>query len=58
MIRVVFAFVLLAIAFHFAIQIFRSFTGKEKWEFIKTFGYAMGLSVVVIAFMIGIVILF
>lgn len=58
MLRLVFAFVFLAIAFHTGIQIFRAMTGKEKWEFLKTFSYAMGLSVVVIAFMVGIVILF
>lgn len=58
MIRVLFAFVFLSIAFHVGIQLFRSMSGKEKWEFIKTFCYAMGISVFVIAFMIGIVILF
>lgn len=58
MIRVLFAFVFLSIAFHAGIQLFRAMSGKEKWEFLKTFGYAMGISVVVIAFMIGIVILF
>ena len=58
MIRVLFAFVFLSIAFHAGIQVFRSMSGKEKWEFLKTFGYAMSISVIVIAFMIGIVILF
>ena len=58
MMRMVFAFVFLMIAFHTGIQLFRSMSGKEKWEFLKTFAYAMGLSVVVVAFLTGIVILF
>lgn len=58
MIRLVLAFALLSIAFHVGIQLFRAMSGKEKWEFIKTLGYAMGISIFVIAFMIGIVILF
>lgn len=58
MMRMVFAFVFLMIAFHTGIQVFRSMNGKEKWEFLKTFAYAMGLTVVVIAFLSGIVILF
>jgi hypothetical protein len=58
MMRIVFAFVFLSIAFHAGIQIFRSMSGKEKWQFLKTFSYAMAISMCVIAFMIGMVILF
>ena len=58
MIRVFFAFVFIYIAIHTAIQVIRSMSGKEKWEFIKTFAYAMGLSIAAVAFMTAIVILF
>lgn len=58
MIRMLFAFVFFAIAFHTGISIFRSLTGKEKWEFAKTFAYAMGISLFTVAFLVGIVILF
>ncbi len=58
MIKMLFAFVFFYIAFHAAIQVFRSMSGKEKWEFAKTAAYALGLSVVVVMFLVGIVILF
>jgi hypothetical protein len=53
-----FAFVFFYVAFHVAIQMFRSLTGKEKWEFAKTVAYSLGLSLVVVMFLVGIVILF
>ena len=58
MIRMIFAFVFFYITFHVAIQMFRSLTGKEKWEFAKTVAYSLGLSLVVFMFLVGIVILF
>lgn len=58
MMKMIFAFVFLMIAFHTGIQVARSMSGKERWQFVKTFSYAMGLSVVVVAFLSGIVILF
>lgn len=58
MIRALFAFVFLLIAFHTGIQVIRQMNGKEKWEFAKTFGYAMGLSVAVVAFLFAVVVMF
>jgi len=58
MIKMLLAFVSLLVIFYTGIEIFRKMTGKERWNVVKTFSYAIGLSIVVIGFMIGIVILF
>ncbi len=58
MIKMLLAFVSLLVIFYTGIEIFRKMTGKERWNVVKTFSYAIVLSVVVIGFMIGIVILF
>jgi hypothetical protein len=40
------------------IEIFRSMTGKEKWEAAKTFSYSLAISISVIVFLVLLVILF
>jgi hypothetical protein len=58
MIKILITFVLVFAAFYFGIEIFNKMTKSEKWEFAKTFSYSMGLSLVVIAFLVSVVVLF
>lgn len=58
MIRVYLAFVLLALLFGFGIKMFRSLTGKEKLALTKVVGYSILCSVLSIAVLFCIVILF
>lgn len=58
MIKMLLAFISLFVIFYTGIEIFRKMTGKERLSVAKTLSYAIGLSVIVIGFMIGIVILF
>jgi hypothetical protein len=58
MIRVLLTFVILAVLFGFAIKTVRQMTGKDKWALTKTAGYAILCSLLAVAAMIFIVILF
>ncbi len=58
MIRILLVFVFLAIVFGFTIKTVRQMTGKEKWALTKTAGYAIICSLLAVATMIFIVILF
>jgi hypothetical protein len=58
MIKILITFVLVFAVFYFGIEIFNKMTKSEKWEFAKTFSYSMGLSLVVIAFLVSVVVLF
>ncbi len=58
MIRILLVFVFLAIVFGFTIKTVRQMTGKEKWALTKTVGYAIICSLLAVATMIFIVILF
>ena len=58
MIKILITFVLVFAAFYFGIEIFNKMTKSEKWEFAKTFSYSMGLSLIVIAFLVSVVVLF
>jgi hypothetical protein len=58
MVKVIFAFVFLTLAFALGIEVFRKLSGMEKWEVIKVVGYGFLCSVITICFLTGIVILF
>ena len=58
MIRVLFMFVLLFGAFWIGISVFRTLTGKEKWELTKIVVYATICAVLTLLVLVGIVILF
>ncbi len=58
MIKVVLAFIFLAVVFGFSIQTVRSMTGKERWALTKTVIYATVCSLLALATMSLIVILF
>lgn len=58
MIKMLLAFVFLAIVFGFGIQTVRTMTGKEKWALTKTVAYATICSLLAVAAMVLIVILF
>lgn len=58
MIKMIMTFIFLFIIFYTGIEIFRKLTGKEKWEIAKTFSYSVAISLFVIVFLVGIVILF
>jgi hypothetical protein len=58
MIKIVLAFIFVFAAFYLGIETFNKMTKSEKWDFAKTFSYSMVLSLVVIAFLVSIVVLF
>jgi divalent metal cation (Fe/Co/Zn/Cd) transporter len=58
MIKILLAFFLVFAAFYFGIEAFNRMTKAEKWEFAKTFSYSMVLSLVVVAFLVSVVVLF
>lgn len=58
MIKFISTFVFLFIIFYTGIEIFRKMSGKERWEFAKTFSYSIALALLVIVCMVAIVILF
>lgn len=58
MIKVIFAFVVLYIITHAGIEVFRSMSGKEKWDFAKTVSYSVALSLFVIVMLTLIVFVF
>ncbi len=58
MIRILLVFVFLAIVFRFAIKTVRQMTGKEKWALTKTASYAILCSLLAVATMTLIVVIF
>lgn len=58
MIKSLLTFVMLFGIFYMGIEIFRMMTGKEKWEFVKTFTYSLAIAVVTAVFLVVIVVLF
>jgi hypothetical protein len=58
MIRVFLAFLILTALFWFGIAAFRKTTGKEKWRLTKIAAYSILCSVLALAVLISIVILF
>jgi hypothetical protein len=51
-------FLFLFVAFYMGIEVFRMMTGKERWQFTKTLSYSLAISLAVVLFLVGIVILF
>lgn len=43
---------------HFAIEAWRHFTGKERWKFVKTLSYSLGIGALAVCLLTAIVILF
>ena len=58
MIKILLAFVILTAVIAFAVKTVREMTGKEKWALTKTLGYAIICSLLALAVMISIVVLF
>ena len=58
MIRTIALFFILAAAFHFIIGGWRAATEKEKWSFIKTLTYSVGLAILSVVAMTLLVIFF
>ena len=58
MIRVVFAFVVLFVLFFMAIKFAQSMTGKQALELTKIAGYSIICTVLTLAVLISIVVLF
>jgi len=58
MFKMLIAFISLFIIFYTGIEIFRKFTGKEKWEIAKTISYSLAISLAVVVFLVLIVVLF
>lgn len=58
MIKSLLTFVMLFGIFYMGIEIFRMMTGKEKWEFVKTFTYSLAIALVTAVFLVVIVVLF
>ena len=58
MIRIVLVFVVFAALIHFSIVSWRALSGKEKWSLTKSLFYSIVVSLLAIAAMIGLVILF
>jgi hypothetical protein len=58
MIKMLVSFISLFIIFYVGIDLFRKFTKKEKWDFVKMAAYSAGISVLVVVVLVGIVILF
>lgn len=58
MIRLWFAFIVLAVLIHFGITVWRNMEGKERWALTKTLIYSIIVSSLAMLVMVGIVILF
>jgi len=58
MIKMLLTFVFLFVIFYTGIEIFRKFTGQEKWEVAKTFSYSIALAILVIVCMVSLVVIF
>lgn len=58
MIKSLLVFVMLFGIFYMGIEIFRKFTGKEKWELAKTFSYSLVIALAIAAFLVVLVVLF
>ena len=58
MIRLWLAFIVFAVVIHFGISTWRKMGGKERWSLTKTAFYSTMVSLLALAVMTGIVILF
>lgn len=58
MIRLWLTFAVFAVLIHFGITAWRNMTGKDRWSLTKTAIYSIIVSLLALAAMIGLVILF
>jgi len=58
MAKMLVVFLSLFIIFFVSIDLFRKFTGKEKWAVVKTVGYSLAIAVLVVLVLTGFVIVF
>ena len=58
MIRLWLTFAVIAVLIHFGITAWRNMTGKDRWSLTKTAIYSIIVSLLALAAMIGLVILF
>ena len=58
MIKLVLAFVVVFVLFFFGIKTVREMTGKEQWQLTKYLGYSIVCTVLTIAALIALVVLF
>ena len=58
MIKMLIAFISLFVIFFVSIDLFRKFTNRQKWEFVKIAGYSSLISILVIVVLVFIVVLF
>jgi hypothetical protein len=58
MIRVILAWAILSALIAFLITMFRSLSGKQKWQLTKVVSYATMCSLIAVAILVGIVVLF
>ena len=58
MIRIILAFVVIFGLFFFGIKAVREMTGKQRWTLAKYLTYSLGLSIITLATMIALVLIF
>ena len=58
MIKMLSVFLFLFVTFYMGIEVLRMMTGKERWQFTKTLSYSLAISLAVVLFLVGIVVLF
>ena len=58
MIRMWLTFIIVAVVIHLGITAWRSLSGLEKWSLTKTLAYSIMVSLLALAVIVGIVILF
>jgi cytochrome c oxidase assembly factor CtaG len=58
MAKMLIVFLSLFIIFFVSIDLFRKFTGKEKWAVIKTVSYSLAIAVLVVLALTGFVLVF
>jgi hypothetical protein len=58
MIRVILAWAILSALIAFLITMFRSLSGKQKWQLTKVVSYATMCSLIAVAILVGIVVIF
>ena len=58
MIRLWLVFIVFAVLIHFSIVSWRALSGKERWSLTKTLGYSIIVSLLAVALMTVIVVIF
>lgn len=58
MIKLLSVFLFLFVLFYMGTEVFRMMSGKERWQLTKTLSYSLAISLAVVLFLVGIVVLF